>query len=134
MDNFRELFDPHKLNEQQLGQIEFVLMSPAYEDSFEPYLRSIRDTLAQRLLDPSKARVEEHPDNFLRGGIVAIDGLLNFFAQVIKETQFDRVTTAMNPLTPAQRYTQAQQDGKHDSILGAAEPLEPEPYDPAEDY
>lgn len=134
MAGFHDLFDVTKLDEHTLGCVEYVLMSPAYQDVFEPYLRSIRDTLSQRLLDPSKERKEEHPDDFLRGGIVAVDGLLNFFQQVIAETQTDRVTAALAPPTPDQRYTQAQRAGLHDSVLGAAEPLEPLPYDPDEDY
>jgi hypothetical protein len=132
--DFKRLFDVTKLDEQTLGCVEYVLNSPAYQDVFEPYLQSIRETLSQRLLDPSKDRKEEHPDDFLRGGIVAIDGLLSFFQQVIKETQFDRITAAFAPASPSAQYQKDQQEGRHDPVLGAAEPLEPEPYDPDEDY
>ncbi len=134
MDHLTDLFDIQKLDDRQLGQIEYVLMSPAYADAFEPYLLSIRATLSMRLLDPSKDRKEEHPDDFLRGGIVAIDGLLQFFKRVVSETQLERVERSLQYRSPEQQYAADQQRGKHVPVLGAAEPLEPTPYDAADDY
>lgn len=134
MSGFDELFDVQKLDDQQLGMIEYVLMSPAYADAFEPYLLSIRATLSQRLLDPSKSRVEEHPDDFLRGGIVAVDGLLKFFKLIIAQTQMERVDRAMSPKSPEQEYDAERQRGGHVPILGANEPFEGTMYDPAEDF
>lgn len=136
MADFREIFDVKALDEHTLGCVEYVLNSPAYQDVFEPYLRNIRDSLNQRLLDPSKERKEEHPDDFLRGGIVALDGFLSFFKKIIAETQFDRISAAMDPPSPERRYFNAQQAGQHKPVLGAAEPLEtePPPYDPEEDF
>jgi hypothetical protein len=132
--DYNDVFDIQKLDERQLGQIEYVLNSPAYGDCFEPYLRTIRNTLSQRLLDPSKARKEEHPDDFLRGGIVAIDGLLSFFSRIIAETQSDRIFRALAAATPDQQYTEDQKRGSHVPILGANESLEPTPYRADEDY
>jgi hypothetical protein len=133
--DFRNFFDPKRLDEQTLGCVEYVLASPAYADVFEPYLRGIRDTLSQRLLDPSKDRKEEHPDDFLRGGIVCIDGLLSFFRQIVTETQFERINTSLQGLSPEERYRKAANDGLHDPVLGASEPYEVgQKYDPAEDY
>jgi hypothetical protein len=134
MSGFDELFDIQKLDDRQLGQIEYVLMSPAYVEAFEPYLKSIRETLAQRLLDPSKDRKEVHSDDFLRGGIVAIDGLLTFFKLIIAQTQMERVDRAMSPKSPEQEYDAERQRGGHVPILGANEPFEGTMYDPAEDF
>lgn len=130
MDNFDQLFDIQKLDDRQLGMIEYVLMSPAYVEAFEPYLISIRATLSQRLLDPSKDRKEEHPDDFLRGGIVAIDGLLVFFKRIVAQTQLERVDRAMRPPSPEEQYNAERKRGAHVPVLGANEPYE---YDPAED-
>jgi hypothetical protein len=136
MADFKKLFDVKDIDEHTLGCVEYVLNSPAYIDVFEPYLRSIRDTLSQRLLDPSNDRKQTHPDDFLRGGIVAIDGLLQYFKQIIEETQFERIAASQENLTPAAQYTREQQRGRHVPVLGAAEPLDTEPalYDPAEDF
>ena len=131
--NLDELFDIQKLDDQQLGMIEYVLLSPAYVEAFEPYLLSLRNTLAQRLLDPSKARKEEHPDDFLRGAIVAIDGLLSFFKLVVAGAQMDRIDRALNRPSPEQQYDAERKRGAHVPVLGANEPLEPE-YNPDEDY
>lgn len=130
---FEGLFDIQKLDDRTLGMIEYVLMSPAYAEAFEPYLISIRSTLSARLLDPSKGRKEEHPDDFLRGGIVAIDGLLNFFKLIVAQTQLDRVDRALRPSSPEQQYDAEKRRGAHVPVLGANEPLE-QPYDPAEDF
>jgi hypothetical protein len=124
--DFGKMFDPAQLDGQQLGMIEYVLNSNAYTDTFKPYLQSIRETLSQRLLDPSKDRKEEHPDDFLRGGIVAVDGLLNFFDRIVAETQMDRIARAMGDLTPEQQYQHDREQGKHVPVLGANEPDEAE--------
>ena len=134
MADYQDLFDIQKLDDRQLGMIEYVLMSPAYMEAFEPYLLTIRTTLSQRLLDPSKDRKEEHPDDFLRGGIVAIDGLLQFFKRIVNETQIERVARAMGDPTPEQQYNADRQRGAHVPVLGANEPLEPQPYSADEDY
>lgn len=133
MADFREIFDISKIDEITLGHLEYVLNSPSYADVFRPYLVSMRNTLNQRLLDPSKDRKEEHPDDFLRGGVVAIDGLLHFFEHIVEETRMDRITTALTPATPEQQYTNDAQGGYHAPVLGANESLDPSTYDPAED-
>lgn len=131
-DNFKDVFDINKMDEQALGCVEYVLNSPAYSEVFEPYLRGVRNTLNQRLLNPSKERKEEHPDDFLRGGIIAIDGLLMFFAHIIRETQVDRVTKSLARTSHEQRYNNDSQRGAHKPVLGANEPLSD--YNPTEDY
>ena len=131
-DNFKEVFDISKLDEHTLGCVEYVLNSPAYYEVFEPYLRSIRNTLNQRLLNPSKERKEEHPDDFLRGGIVAIDGLLMFFSHIIKETQMERISAAFAKRDASQQYLYDKDRGMHKPVLGANETIDT--YNPEEDY
>ncbi len=138
MGDFKEtVFDVSKLDDHQLGCLEFVLSSPAYEDVFEPYLKSVRNSMNMRLLDRSKERKDDTPDDFLAGGVVVIDGLLTFFKKIIEEVRMERVDAAVNRLTPDQRYEADRRAGKHVPILGANEPMEPagpRPYDPAEDF
>ena len=137
MADLKEVFDISKLDDQQLGCLEYVLMSPAYLDVFEPYLRGVRESMNSRLLDRSKERKDEMPDDFLAGGVVVIDGLLTFFKKIIEEVQMERIDAAMHRLTPEQRYNAERHAGHHVPVLGANEPLEPEgpkPYDPAEDF
>ena len=139
MSDFREVFDPNKLDDHQLGCLEFVLNSPAYLDVFEPYLRSMRDSLNMRLLDRSKARKEDMSDDFCAGGVVAIDGLLSLFKKIVDETRMQRVDDAMQRLSEAEKYSQAAAAGQHKPVLGANEGWTdwvdgPPAYDPATDY
>ena len=90
--------------------------SPAFTDVIEPYIRNVRDSMNQRLLDPSRERKEEHPDDFLRGGVVTLDGLLHFFRMIVDETRFERIHDAQTQLTPAQQYTQEQRSGGHEGV------------------
>lgn len=131
-DDFKDVFDISKMDEHTLGCVEYVLNSPAYAEVFEPYLRSIRNTLSQRLLNPSKERKEEHPDDFLRGGIVAIDGLLMFFSHIIRETQMERVAASMSRGDENKQYFDDKQRGRHKPVLGANEIFNV--YRPEEDY
>ncbi len=135
MSALKEIFDPAKLDDHQLGCLEFVLNSPAYLDVFEPYLRGMRDNLNMRILDRSSERKSDMSDDFLAGGVVAIDGLLNLFKKIIEETQMQRIDDAMQRLTPAQVYDRDRAKGRHAPVLGANEPIDgPAPYDPATDY
>lgn len=135
-DHFKKLFNLQALDEHQIGCLEFLVNSPAYQDVVLPYLRAMRDSANQRLLDPSQERKAEYPDDFLRGNVVALDGLIRFFDRIVAETRFDRIAESQRTLTPAQQYTEGQAAGQHVPVLGANEPLEVEPdqYDPAEDY
>ena len=108
-----------------------MLNSPAYIDVFKPYLESMRNSLSMRLLDRSAGRKEEYPDDYLAGSIVTIDGLLELFAYIIRETQFERIDTAMALKSPIEMYDRHQRNGRHDPVLGSNEPLyEPAPKDP----
>lgn len=129
MSDFREVFDITKLTEQELGCLEYVLNSPAYSSVFEPYLLGIKNSLTMKMLDRSEERKREYPDDFLAGGVVAIEGFLRMFKHVISETRAARVETAVSSISPNATYTLQQQAGRHVPVLGANEQ-----YDPAEDY
>lgn len=132
----RKVFNRADLTEQQIGCLEFLVNSPTFIDVVEPYIRTVRDSMNQRLLDPSKERKEEHPDDFLRGGVVTLDGILNFFKLIVDETRFERIYEAQAQMTPEQQYTQGQRSGSHVPVLGSNESfdVEPDRLDPADDY
>lgn len=134
MSDFRQFFDLRALDEQKLGMIEFVLNSPAYEESFKPYLQSVRDSLNTLWLDRSQQRKEQFPDDFLAGGIAAIDGLLKFFAIVVHETSIERMHESMAEMTPEIQYAQRQQAGRLKPVVGINQKAAPDKYDPAEDF
>jgi len=123
MSDLKKVFNISKLTDHELGCVEFVLNSPAYQDVFKPYLENMRDSLSLALLDRGKVRREEYPDDFLAGGIVAIKGLLELFEHIINETRIERIDNAQQTLSATSRYDVEQRSGQHDPILGANEPI-----------
>jgi len=134
MNDFREHFDLSKLDEHSIGMIAYVLKSPPYETVFAPYLQTIRESMNKLMLDRTGERKDKYPDDFLAGGITAIDGLLHFFTLLIEETNMERIHKAMATLTDEEQYTKNARAGQHDPVLGANQ-KEVEPvYSAEEDY
>lgn len=127
--DFRNIFDVSKLDDSQIGHLQFVLNSPSYIDVFHPYLIRMRDSLSSKLLDPSQDRKDNYPDDFIRGGILMIDGLLSHFDHLIYETEIERISRITGELTPNERYEVMRQSGLVRPVSG---PIIPE-YDPEED-
>lgn len=123
MADLKKVFNIGKLNDHELGCVEFVLNSPAYQDVFKPYLESMQHSLSMSMLDRGEARKKEYPDDFLAGGIVAIKGLLELFDHLVNETRIDRIDAAQQTLSATNRYDMDQRSGQHDPILGANEPI-----------
>jgi len=132
--SFSKFFDIRKLDEQQLGNIEFVLNSPAYGDQFRPYMMGILAQLNRLWLDRSQARKDEFPDEFLAGGIVFGEGLMKFFDQIISETRMERMHGAMENMTSDMLYEIRRQRGDMKPVVGLDQRAEPAAYDPAEDF
>lgn len=130
--DFREFFDLRKLDEQQLGCIEFVLNSPAYEDSFKPYLLGVLNQMNQLWKDRSKKRSDEYPDDFLAGGVVFGEGLLKFFNLLVHETSMERVHAAMENVTNERLYELSREQGKLKPVVGLDQPAMPGKADPEE--
>ncbi len=128
----RDVFDVRQLDDQEIGHLEYVLNSPSYGRVFRPYLVRLREGLNHRLLDPSKDRKDQYPDDFLRGGITVVDGLLAFFGKLIEETSIERITAARAERTDEDQYTAMRLAGQMRAGQGPIE--DKRPYDPAEDY
>jgi hypothetical protein len=121
------VFDISQLDDNELGHLEFVLNSPSWAQVFEPYLVRISESLKHKLIDPSRGRKDALPDDFLRGGIAATEGLLAFFRKVIEETQIERVARARQT-SPEARYHEQQQSGDIGPAGQTAPPLDPDEY------
>jgi hypothetical protein len=130
----RRFFDARTLTEQDLSMIQFVLMSPAYEIAFKPYLENVRESMRELWLDRSKKRQDEYNDDFLAGGVATIEGLLKFFTAVCSEANFERMHEAMAGMVPERQYELKRQAGKVAPIVGVDQPAMPAPYDPMEDF
>jgi hypothetical protein len=126
-------FDIKSLGDHELGHLMFILNSPSYADVFEPYLQKQRASYTSLLLNPSQARKDDYPDDFLRGGIIAIDGLLTLFRQLIEETEIEKMARARVELTEAQQYERLRQEGHIKPMSGLGHQEEPA-YSPEEDY
>jgi hypothetical protein len=134
MADFKDILDLASLDDHEIGHIEFVLNSPAYGDHFAPYLKRQRDTLNKLLLDPSGERETRYPSDFLRGGIIMIDGLLELFEKLIHETRIERMARSQVERTPNEQYQQMREEGLVRHSGQTVQPAEPGIYDPAEDY
>ena len=111
MASFNEVFDVKSLDDFQLGHLQYILTSPSYADVFHPYLVKMRASLNEKLLDPSTDRKEQFPSDFLRGGILMIDGLLTLFTNLIEETEIERITRTQVEMTERQAYEAIRQAG-----------------------
>jgi hypothetical protein len=124
--DFREMFDLRRLDERQLGQIEFVLNSPAYDDSFKPYMLSIIASMNAMWKDRSRERQDRYPDEFLAGGVCFGEGLLKFFSLLIHETSMERIHEAMlQSMTNDQLYDARRNAGGVKPVVGINQPATP---------
>jgi hypothetical protein len=132
--DFKKQFELGRLTELELGNIEYVLMSPAYSETFKPYLETVRNNLNALWLDRTKMRKDQMSDDFLAGGISMIDGLLKFFAIVVHESSMERIHASQAARSPDQEYDIRQRLGQMRPVVGLDQSALPQPYDPAEDY
>lgn len=134
--DFKSVFNVSKLSDHELGHLEFILNSPSYVDVFAPYLKNMRNSLNTKLLDPSEDRKRDYNDDFLRGGILMIDGLLQFFTKLITETEIERVHRSQTEPTSEDQY----QTLREQNNMGPFSPSlghivsDDGPYDPDTDY
>lgn len=123
--DFREHFDLRKLDEIQLGQIEFVLTSPAYEESFRPFLLDAVESMSAQWKDRSEERKARYPDDYLAGGVVAIEGLIKFFEVLVQEANFERIHAANGGGSPEREYDLRRLAGQLQPVIGLDQGAEP---------
>ena len=134
MGDFKEQFDIRKLDSRQLGEVAYILASPAYADTLKPYILTIRDNLNTLMLDRRQVRKDELPDDFLAGGISMADGFLKFFEIIIHETSTEQILESMAAMTPDLEYARRSAAGMMKPVVGLDLEVLPDKYDPAEDY
>ena len=130
--NLKKFFNVGTMSEEQLGMVEFVLNSPAYSDTFEPYLKSIRESMNELWLDRSQKRKDEFPDDYLAGAIASIDGLLKLFTILIHETSVERIHSAMAGESPDQQYDRHVRQGHNQPVVGINQDASPDRFEPTE--
>jgi len=131
---FHKFFNLRTLDEQQLGNIEFVLNSPAYGDHFKPYMEGVLAQMHRLWIDRSQARKDEYPDDFLAGGVAFGEGLIKFFDHIIHETRMERVHGAMENMTNDMLYEIHRQRGDMRPVVGLDQSAIPSQIDPEEDF
>jgi hypothetical protein len=132
--SLRQFFEARQLNENELGLIEFVVMSPAFETAFRPYLEGVRDNMLILWKDRSQKRKDEYPDDFLAGATCVIDDMFKFFSAVLADADFDRIHESMSHMTNERQYELKRQQGKISPVVGVDQQATPAAYDPLEDY
>jgi hypothetical protein len=130
--DFREHFDLRKLDEKQLGMIEFVLQSPAYVEAFKPYIEGIIRGMDALWRDRSELRKQQYPDDFLAGGVTFAEGLLKFFDLILSESSMERIHASMEGMTSDQLYDAKHERGQIKPVVGVDQQALPGAADPDE--
>jgi hypothetical protein len=123
--DFREHFDLRKLDDLQLGQIEFILTSPAYNDAFKPYIEGILRYMNDQWKDRSQKRKDEYPDDMLGGAVLFGEGLLKFFDLILRESSMERVHNSMANMSADQLYDMKRERGGVRPVVGIDQPATP---------
>lgn len=111
MNEFLAQFNISNLDDNEIGHLMWVLNSPSYERVFRPYLISIRDGANKLILDRSQARKDKHPDDFLAGVVVTVDGLLALFTRVVNETNMEKIAESQSEQPDEVEYMKAHATG-----------------------
>lgn len=103
--NPENLFDLSRLNEEEIGQLEFWLLSPAWEGYGKLYLKWIVKSLERLMKDRSEERKKRYNDDFLAGQCTALEGFIAFCDGLVQNLQMARVADVQK-MTPNQEYEQ----------------------------
>jgi hypothetical protein len=80
-------FDLTNLDQAKLDHLAYILASPAWMDFFKPYIEATIRGLEAQLVDPAGHRKWERPDDFIRGGVITLRGLLAFPEYIQQEAR-----------------------------------------------
>lgn len=125
MEWFKQLFNTNLMDEQELGQIEYILTHPAYERYFRPYMQHMHDSMIVQWKLPQHARSHAASDEELRQGARFIEGLMRYFDEIIKHAQVERVLRSQD-LVPSDPHQYARETGLVGSPPAHVETLPPE--------
>ena len=132
--DFSEFFTLASFDEQKIGEMEFILNSPAYNDTWKPYMLGVLAAFQKMWKDRSRERQDKYPDEYLAGGATFGEGLIEFFDRIITETHHERAMASMAKMSFDDIYNQKRRQGLVKPIVGIDQSPTPGPYDPAEDF
>lgn len=98
------------LSHEQIGNLAFIVNSPAYLTFYRPFLVGMLRSFYNDLGDPTGQRKWEKPDDYLRGGIAVVKALLNFPEQVLAEEREQAEREAAGR-TPEEQYEKRAETG-----------------------
>jgi hypothetical protein len=124
------LFDVTKLNDDELGQLEFVLNSPAWEGWFKPYLVRVIRSIERLMKDRSEERKKTYNDDFLAGQCTALEGFVAFCDGVAQNTSMARMGEVQK-MTPDQEYQRLRTIGL---VRHSGQVVRPEDLIPFEEF
>src|SRR5688572_29315406 len=101
---------------EEIDKVRFIINSMAWTGFFEPVLKAIRADWINQLIDPSIKRKDTRSDDFIRGCIYTINGLLVFPRLVVAEADEDEVRKVID-----------EEDDKRYAERAAAGPFSPLP-------
>jgi hypothetical protein len=116
--SFSDLFDVSKIDDHQLGHIEWVLTSPSYMDVFRPFLLRAKESAIELLLDHSEGRRREWSDDALIERANSIRELLTFFDKLVEEAQQERIIRAQSERQDRTDYNDMARGGYLDPTPG----------------
>jgi hypothetical protein len=108
--SFVEKFGIKSPTDDEMRQIQYILVSPAWRGCFRVYLERMRDSSMDILKDPDKGREDRLPDDFLRGQIATLEGFLKFTDDLMQD--FTESMGRKPELTPEQEYDRLRAEGK----------------------
>jgi len=126
----KDVFTIEGLSEDELGQLEFVLLSPSYERVFKPYLTRMAKQTQDLMLDRTEERKQRYPDDLLAGQVVGLKGLIAFLDSLVLQINMSRVVAAQEH-TPEQEYEKLRGWG---FIRHSGQAVDPEDVKAAEDF
>lgn len=130
MEDLKEVFSVEKLSEDELGQLEFVLLSPSYERVFKPWLLGMAKSTQELMLDRTEERKQRYPDDLLAGQTVALKSLVAFLDSLVLQINMSRVVASQDH-TPEQEYEKMRALGW---IRHSGQAQDPEDLKAAEDF
>ena len=118
------VFDISRLDDHELGHLEYVLNSPSYTQVFRPFLQATQKMYMELLMDPRpKVRAKYGGTNYLRCGANNARRILEFFDKILEETRDSRAMFARNALGQQDLYEAAVASGV---IRHSGQTLKPE--------
>jgi len=120
------LFDLSRLNDDELGQLEFLLLSPAWRGFLMRYLSLTIRGIERMMKDRTENRKKMYNDDFLAGQCVALESFVAFCEAAEQNISMARVADTQR-LTPNQEYDRLRATGfiRHSGQVQRAEDLTP---------